>query len=84
MLNRKFCRKQIDRLLYIDVRHTYCFVDLYLCEFEPVLDPHGAAVKVDQHPFVWVEVEGISKINSLHQIPRKLNFYFITSQYKIF
>merc|ERR1719474_2226275 len=32
--------------------------------FPGVLHPHSRAVKVDQHPFVWVEVERLCKLYS--------------------
>lgn len=33
-----------------------------------VFQPHGAAVEIDQHPFVWIEVERIAELDAVHQM----------------
>ena len=32
-----------------------------------VLEPHGGAVKVDQHPFVGIEIEGVSQLDAIEK-----------------
>ena len=37
-----------------------------LGQLEPVPDPHGADVKVDEHPLVGVHVEGVGVLDALY------------------